>query len=310
MESALGIDLGRVKVHSGPGADSLSKAVGALAFTRGADIYFRSGALNSSSSELLAHELVHVAQQDFGAGRSSSVQRQATDTRMNNPDVKKVYGKYATMPYSVDTYDKDWHLYVKERPSVKQAFEEEGKRVGVSPSELFVTAMGEGLGLLFDEGRDESSEVSGFRYMGTDHFAGEFAKYKKYAPANFNEGDEFRQVIRKNEKQELVKSAVFRNLRVAISGVAAVYRYHRQVAVDYGSALHYGTPTPTQLHFWSYYFFQRPNGAKPILQKNGSWDFMAIKFDKKSPHPEGIASKCYKRVATWEYIKAQGVFTK
>jgi len=66
MESAFGADFGNVRVHTDAEADQLNHAVGALAFTTGSDIFFRTGfyePTSSSGQELLAHELTHVVQQ-------------------------------------------------------------------------------------------------------------------------------------------------------------------------------------------------------------------------------------------------------
>jgi Domain of unknown function (DUF4157) len=65
MESALGADFSDVRVHVGPQASS----IGALAFTRGSDIYFAPGQYNPSSlqgQQILGHELTHVVQQRQG----------------------------------------------------------------------------------------------------------------------------------------------------------------------------------------------------------------------------------------------------
>ncbi|MGO9270269.1 MAG: DUF4157 domain-containing protein [Terriglobia bacterium] len=66
MESAFGSDFTGVRVHTGSESDSLNRAVSAIAFTTGQDIFFRDGAYDpggSSGRELLAHELTHVVQQ-------------------------------------------------------------------------------------------------------------------------------------------------------------------------------------------------------------------------------------------------------
>lgn len=65
MEQTLGADLGNVRVHEG----SEAEAVGAIAYTRGADLHFAPGRYNPGSPagrELLAHELAHVLQQREG----------------------------------------------------------------------------------------------------------------------------------------------------------------------------------------------------------------------------------------------------
>jgi Domain of unknown function (DUF4157) len=66
MESAFGADFSGVRVHTGAESHSLNRAVNAIAFTTGQDIFFRNGAYDPASSsgrELLAHELTHVVQQ-------------------------------------------------------------------------------------------------------------------------------------------------------------------------------------------------------------------------------------------------------
>lgn len=65
MKSALGADFSDVRVHVGPQASS----IGALAFTRGSDIYFAPGQYNPGSvqgQQILGHELTHVVQQRQG----------------------------------------------------------------------------------------------------------------------------------------------------------------------------------------------------------------------------------------------------
>ena len=65
MEAALNADFSDVRVYVGPQATS----IGALAFTRGSDIFFAPGQYNPSTlhgRELLGHELTHVVQQRQG----------------------------------------------------------------------------------------------------------------------------------------------------------------------------------------------------------------------------------------------------
>jgi hypothetical protein len=66
MESAFGSDFGGVRVHTDGEAGVLNRAINAVAFTTGQDIFFSPGAYNpatSSGRELLSHELTHVVQQ-------------------------------------------------------------------------------------------------------------------------------------------------------------------------------------------------------------------------------------------------------
>lgn len=66
FEPRFGRDFGGVRLHTGPAADRLTREVGALAFTVGGDIAFRSGSYRPESNagrNLIAHELTHVVQQ-------------------------------------------------------------------------------------------------------------------------------------------------------------------------------------------------------------------------------------------------------
>ena len=69
----LGTDLSGVRVHTDPEADTISRSVGAHAFTHGTDVYFSKGAYDArgSGQRVLAHELAHVAQNAAGAFRGS-----------------------------------------------------------------------------------------------------------------------------------------------------------------------------------------------------------------------------------------------
>jgi hypothetical protein len=65
MESGLGHDFSRVRIHSGPEAAQSAQAVGAHAYTVGSDIVLGAGTSVHGSAErrLLAHELTHIIQQ-------------------------------------------------------------------------------------------------------------------------------------------------------------------------------------------------------------------------------------------------------
>lgn len=68
-EALLGADFSDVRVHVGPEAAS----IGALAFTRGSEIFFSPGQYNPglpSGQRLLVHELTHVVQQKAGRVRN------------------------------------------------------------------------------------------------------------------------------------------------------------------------------------------------------------------------------------------------
>jgi len=66
MEGVFQVNFGHVRIHADPEADALNQGVAAIAFTVGADIFFRAGAYQPHSAagqHLLAHELTHVVQQ-------------------------------------------------------------------------------------------------------------------------------------------------------------------------------------------------------------------------------------------------------
>ena len=70
MESTFGRNLGGVRIHTGSEADRLNTEVSAEAFTTGNDIYFAAGNYSPGSqegTELLAHELTHVVEQNGGS---------------------------------------------------------------------------------------------------------------------------------------------------------------------------------------------------------------------------------------------------
>ena len=72
MESAMGADLGGVRIHVGSAARELSERMSAEAFTVGNDVFFRDGmpSLGSESGQhLLAHELAHTQQPDQKVSR-------------------------------------------------------------------------------------------------------------------------------------------------------------------------------------------------------------------------------------------------
>jgi Domain of unknown function (DUF4157) len=64
-----GVDFASVRVHRSAGADRACRALGARAFTVGADIYFAAGQFRPGTRDglwLLAHEVAHVVQQAAG----------------------------------------------------------------------------------------------------------------------------------------------------------------------------------------------------------------------------------------------------
>ncbi len=74
FEDRFSADFGGVRVHDDDEADRAARSIGALAFTRGSDIWFSAGAYDPVTDDgrrLLAHELAHIAQQYPGIGRQA-----------------------------------------------------------------------------------------------------------------------------------------------------------------------------------------------------------------------------------------------
>ncbi|MGZ3428937.1 MAG: eCIS core domain-containing protein, partial [Polyangia bacterium] len=70
LENRLGASFADVRVHDDPAAAAEARKHGALAFTKGEDVYFADGKYDPGSTEgrrLIAHELTHVAQQSGAA---------------------------------------------------------------------------------------------------------------------------------------------------------------------------------------------------------------------------------------------------
>ncbi len=83
MEWRFGLNLGNVRIHTGPKADALSKALMAHAFALGADVTFAAGQYKPGTKEgdfLLAHELTHVVQ----AGEATEKPRKSSS--VSEPD--------------------------------------------------------------------------------------------------------------------------------------------------------------------------------------------------------------------------------
>jgi hypothetical protein len=72
FETRFSTDFRAVRVHDDAAAGQAAQSIGALAFTRGRDMWFSAGAydpVTDGGRRLLAHELAHVAQQNPGIGR-------------------------------------------------------------------------------------------------------------------------------------------------------------------------------------------------------------------------------------------------
>jgi hypothetical protein len=89
LEPVMGIDLGQVRVHSGPRAQRASADISARAFTLGSDIWFGQGIPDVSTAagqHLWAHELTHTVQQGTSVQASLQVGA-ATDPAEHHADL-------------------------------------------------------------------------------------------------------------------------------------------------------------------------------------------------------------------------------
>ena len=85
VERTLGVDLRAVRVHEDGDADRLTRRLTARAFTTGPDIFVRPGEYprgSAAGQELIAHELVHVAQQGAVPSRQSPYALHAAPARV------------------------------------------------------------------------------------------------------------------------------------------------------------------------------------------------------------------------------------
>jgi Domain of unknown function (DUF4157)/A nuclease family of the HNH/ENDO VII superfamily with conserved AHH len=102
MESRIGYDFSKVKIHTDEHAAASARAMGALAYTVGDSVVFGAGHYNPQSTEgrrLLAHELTHVVQQSRVPNRPAGirpvpvqVQRQTKDEQDVDETFAGLYG--------------------------------------------------------------------------------------------------------------------------------------------------------------------------------------------------------------------------
>lgn len=87
-EPRFGCDLSHVRLHTDAAAAASAQALHAHAYTVGSRIVLPSGRAPSSAGRqhLLAHELTHVVQQDFGYGQISPMLRRQTAAEATMPD--------------------------------------------------------------------------------------------------------------------------------------------------------------------------------------------------------------------------------
>ena len=76
-ETSLGVDLAKVRVHSGEGADLLARSMSARAFSYGEHIWLGAGSDSGSPSHTLSHEIAHAAQHLTGRDGGTVIRRQS-----------------------------------------------------------------------------------------------------------------------------------------------------------------------------------------------------------------------------------------
>ena len=118
VEPRLGYDFSGVRVHDGARADAAAAAVGARAFTVGADVVFRKGELapNSTAGQaLMVHELAHVVQQGMApelehqaVGPTSVGHALATDLRLDRSSSGVALQRQEQPPDSCDDREPDF----------------------------------------------------------------------------------------------------------------------------------------------------------------------------------------------------------
>src|SRR5262249_48840146 len=88
FEPRLGRDLGGVRLHTDSEAQTLSRSVGARAFTVAKHIVFGAGQYapgTTESKRLIAHELTHVVQQDGGIDKQALASGPKASQLMRQP---------------------------------------------------------------------------------------------------------------------------------------------------------------------------------------------------------------------------------
>lgn len=183
------------------------------------------------------------------------------------------------------------------------------------PSFVFTIAIGEGFGQWIDINYGPrhvtvSNRINGFESLGLDHFNSDFTRVKRYLPKNFNRGDEFTGRTAINEKNHTVQSAGFKNATAGLQGLSATLAHRKKVFLqhckDFGYIKKYGQPTPDQMAFWLYVYFQGEGRARSYLRSN-----VGYKYTKSPPSKmTQIKRLALERVASWRYVKSKRLFSR
>lgn len=191
----------------------------------------------------------------------------------------------------------------------------------VSPTMIYIFAIGEGLNLWIDNHYAPAPPhhvmihmgIHGFYRLGLDDFVTEFARYKPFLPADFNEGDEFTRDQIKNENDDVYYTGDFKDLKSGLYAAAAVTAHRKSLFLNEAERLGYGTPNFEQTFFWTYVYFQGEGDAARYLEKNNGLDFSV-----PAPHEPGrkspsrliaVRKLALERLATWQYVKSRNLFS-
>ena len=211
--------------------------------------------------------------------------------------------QFGTKPYR-------WDGYLNESGGLefKSMLQNIAATGNITASELYTLAIGEGLyyNHIKTLGYDNNAQVFSFHSLGLDHFYSNLPKLIElgYLNSEFNEGDEFtKDELRINESNQIVKPVVFTNLTNAMQAFSAELNWRRDRLISDANILNYGLPTADQLMFWTYVYFQGMHNGKTLLTANKGWDYYQLKLDLSSQNPSSVASKAYRRLVTWEFLK-------
>ena len=242
-------------------------------------------------------------------------------------DLKK---QYRVLPYyKLEAYKFDFDDYAACFPDeLKKHFKDIEARTKINRYELFTVAVGEGLGSIFDYAPTEAdfinASVSGYDSLGMDNFGSELPSLRaaNLLPPDFKEAkneDEFyvkgigdfivTEHVRKEAadggKETRVRSAMFRNMKSALTGFAALYGNRRRM-FEADAKGRYPKISIDEYAYWDYYYYQNPGLAASALNSRGI-KVVNLGLEPDAPHPKSIPMKSLKRVATMRDMMSKNV---
>jgi hypothetical protein len=129
MEQAFGIDFGGVRVYADSEADTLSRDLGAKAFTSGQDIFFHDGDYSTNSDsgrKLISHELMHVVQQK-GIKDVALSKKVASKTKIKSKDNKRILIQRDIEPGAANFVLKKYRYALEKNPENQEELMEQAK---------------------------------------------------------------------------------------------------------------------------------------------------------------------------------------